>query len=102
MNNGYIYKAKILNVFDSSSFCLLIDLGFNVFIIKEVELFGVKSVEIDDNVKSFLKELLINKEVRIKAYKNKDDYLVEISAEISDSVVNLSSYLFSLGYVKKI
>lgn len=102
MNNNNIYKAKILNVFGPSSFCLLIDLGFNVFIIKEVELFGVKSLEIDDHAKDFLKEMLLNKEVRIKSYKHEDKYLVEISIEISDSIVNLSSYIFSLGYVKEI
>ena len=102
MKSDNIYKAKILNVFDSSSFSLLIDLGFNVFVIKEVELFGVKSLEIDDEAKSSLKSLLINKEVRIKSYKNEDKYLVEISAEMLGSIINISSYFYSLGYVKKI
>lgn len=102
MNNSHIYEAKIVNVFNSSSFCLLIDLGFNVFVIKEVELFGVKSLEIDDNKKASLKNLLLNKKVRVKSYKNKDKYLVEISLEVSDLTVNLSTYLLFLGYVEAI
>ena len=102
MKSNNIYKAKILNVFGSSSFCLLIDLGFNVFVIQEVELFGVKPLEIDDEAKNSLKNLLVNKQVRIKSYKNEDKYLVEISAEMLGSIINISSYLSSLGYVKKI
>jgi hypothetical protein len=80
----------------------LIDLGFNVFVIQEVELFGVNPLEIDDEAKKSLKNLLVNKEVRIKSYKNEDKYLVEISAEMLGSIINISSYLSSLGYVKKI
>jgi hypothetical protein len=102
MKNNYIYKAKIINISDPSSFSLLIDLGFDHSVIKKVELFRVKPVEIDDNAKNFLNNLLINKEVLIKSHKNNNKYIVEISAEISGSMLNLSSYLLSLGYVSKI
>jgi hypothetical protein len=102
MKSNNIYKAKILNVFDSSSFCLLIDLGFDSFIIREVNLFGVKPLEIDNETKESLKSLLINKQVHIKSYKENDKYLVDISAEMLGSIINISSYFSSLGYVKKI
>ena len=102
MKVDFIYKAKIINISNPSSFSLLIDLGFDHFVIKRVELFRVKPIKIDDNAKSFLKNLLLDKEVVIKSYKGIDKYIVEISAEISGSTVNLSSYLISLGYATKI
>jgi hypothetical protein len=102
MKSDYIYRAKIVNICNPSSFSLLIDLGFDHSVIKKVELFRVKPVEIDDNAENFLNNLLINKEVLIKSRKSGNKYIVEISAEISGSKVNLSSYLLSLGYVEKI
>jgi|688.fasta_scaffold772075_2 hypothetical protein len=105
MNLNYVYRAKIVKVYQGINFNILIDLGFGVFVLKEAKLFGVSQEQIEDEDYAFLFELLKNKEVFIKVHKNKknDLYEVEVLGKFKDNaVINLYSYLTSLNLIKKI
>lgn len=105
MNLNYIYRAKIIKVYEAINFSILFDLGFGVFVLKDTKLFGVSKEDIKEEAYPFVFNLLRNKEVFVKVHKNmkEDEYEVEILARFNgNTIVNLTSYLSSLGYIKNV
>lgn len=78
--NMYLYKAKIMTVYDGDTVTALVDLGFHVQKTIKVRLFGIDTPEIRGierpeglDAKKRLAELIEGKEVIVKTFKDKQE-----------------------------
>lgn len=106
----YIYSAKIISVYDGDTFKAEVDLGFRSSIIIDIRLFGVDAPEIKGEerdqgliVKEFVENLILNKDVIIKTYKDPKDsfkrWLAEVQYDFGEEYPNdLSSLLLIKGF----
>lgn len=76
----YLYKAKILSVYDGDTVTALVDLGFHIQIEIKVRLFGINTAEVRGEeraqgllAKARVVELVLGKEVVIKTFKDKQE-----------------------------
>lgn len=76
----YLYKAKILSVYDGDSCTALIDLGCYVSIQRPIRLYGINAPELRGETKlaglearDFLSSHILNKEVFIRTFKDKNE-----------------------------
>lgn len=75
----YEYRAKILEIYDGDTMTLNIDLGFDISIKKKIRLLGINTPEVRTSnkeekklgieVRDFLREMLLGKEVIITTQK---------------------------------
>jgi micrococcal nuclease len=100
----YIYSAKIISVYDGDTVTADVDLGFHVRKEIKVRLAGIDTPEIRGEErpkglisKSRLSELILNKEVVIKTYKDKqekygrwlgDIFIPESEISVNDMLIN--------------
>lgn len=106
----YTYSAKIIDVYDGDTFTALVDLGFRASIVITIRLFGVDAPEIKGEererglmVKKYVEDLILNKDVIIKTYKDPKDsfkrWLAEIQYDFGNEYPNdLSSLLLIKEY----
>lgn len=108
----YEYKGTIVSVYDADTCTVLLDLGFNTFRKERVRLYGIDTPELRTRNKKekeagyfardFVRELILDKEVTIKTYKDKKGkfgrYLVEI---ILDNKKNLNKLLIKKSLAKE-
>lgn len=74
----YIYKAQIIDVYDGDTVTALIDLGLHVKVQAKIRLKGINTPELRGarreeglTSKARMEELVLNKQVIIKTYKDK-------------------------------
>jgi len=89
----FVYKAKVLDVYDGDTFTLLIDIGFKIYLNEKCRLMGLNCPEVatrDLNEKAFgfevrdyVKELILDKEITIRTYKEGKfgRYLIDLYLE---------------------
>lgn len=94
----YEYKATVINIYDGDTIRADIDLGFGVIIKNQaLRLYGINAPEVTGEERESglisrdkLRELLLNKEVIIKTYKDSKEkygrYLATI--QLNDIIVN--------------
>ena len=76
----YHYKAKIIAVYDGDTVTALVDLGFLHFQEMKLRLFGIDTPELRGEereqgmvVRDLLREMILDKEVEIHSYKDKQE-----------------------------
>lgn len=76
----YLYKAKILSVYDGDSCIARLDLGCFVSIERPIRLYGINAPELRGDTKlaglearDFLSAQILNKDVLIRTFKDKSE-----------------------------
>ena len=88
----YNYKAKIIDVYDGDTVTALVDLGFLHFQEMKLRLYGINTPELRGPereqgliVRDILRDMILDKEVTIRSYKDKQGkygrYLANIVLE---------------------
>ena len=98
----YNYKAKIIGVYDGDTVTAMVDLGFLHFHgIDTPELRGPER-EQGIIVRDILREMILNKEVTIRSYKDKQGkygrYLANI---ITEDGLEVNQWLVDNGHAKE-
>lgn len=92
----YTYKAKVLAVHDGDTITALVDLGFHIQMEIKIRFYGINAPEItgptkDAGLKSKQRviDLILNKDVIVKTYKDKQEkfgrWLADIFVTETDS-----------------
>ena len=110
----YVYKAKILSVYDGDGvFDAEIDMGMNLKQRKDIRLYGVDTPEMRGEqhragtvVRDFVRELILGKDVVVKTKKDKSGKYGRLLADITISPLSVTSgtdlgqILIEKGYAK--
>lgn len=104
----YNYKAKIIDVYDGDTVTAIVDLGFlhsqemklRLYGIDTPELRGAEKVE-GKKVRDIVREMILDKEVVIQTYKDKQGkygrYLADI---VLEDGLNLNQWLIDNGHAE--
>lgn len=105
----YNYKAKIIDVYDGDTVTAMVDLGFLHFQEMKLRLYGIDTPELRGPereqgiiVRDILREMILNKEVTIRSYKDKQGkygrYLANI---ITEDGLEVNQWLIDNGHAKE-
>lgn len=106
MNNLFYYKAKVIKVVDGDTCDVCIDLGFDIHVKQRIRFYGIDTPETRTRdkeekarglkAKQFVKDLIEDKEVELKVYKQGKfgRYLVDVFIDGK----NLNKLLIKEGY----
>jgi len=104
----YTYKAKIIAVYDGDTVTALVDLGFLHTQEMKLRLYGIDTPEMRGDekiegkkVRDIVREMVLNKDVTIRTYKDKQGkygrYLANI---ILENGLDLNQWLLDNGHAK--
>ncbi|WP_222611773.1 thermonuclease family protein [Seonamhaeicola algicola] len=103
----YHYKAKIIDVYDGDTVTAMVDLGFLHFQEMKLRLYGIDTPELRGSereaglvVRDIVRELILNKEVEIHSYKDKQGKYGRYLANIIVNGVDLNQWLVDNGHAK--
>ena len=105
----YNYKAKIIGVYDGDTVTAMVDLGFLHFQEMKLRLYRIDTPELRGPereqgiiVRDILREMILNKEVTIRSYKDKQGkygrYLANI---ITEDGLEVNQWLVDNGHAKE-
>lgn len=107
----YIYSAKVVNVYDGDTIRVIINLGFGVTFNGydgkgvQVRLFGVDTPEIRGSqrelgieVRDYVRNLILDKEIVLKSFKDKKGKYGRYLADIYIDDVHVNGELIEMGY----
>lgn len=105
----YEYRAKVIDVYDGDSITAIVDLGFKISFKIKIRLYGINTPEIRGKErpeglvsKKRVQDLILNKDVIIKTYKDKTEkygrYLGEIFLEKEE--ISINQLLINEGLAK--
>ncbi|WP_222708009.1 thermonuclease family protein [Algibacter pacificus] len=104
----YTYKAKIIAVYDGDTVTALVDLGFLHTQEMKLRLYGIDTPEMRGDekvegkkVRDIVREMILDKEVTIRSYKDKQGkygrYLANI---VLENGLDLNQWLLDNGHAK--
>ncbi len=103
----YQYKAKIISVYDGDTVTAVVDLGFLVSKEMKLRLFGIDTPELRGEerpqgliVRDILRERILNKEVIINSYKDKQGKYGRYLATILLDGEDINQWLLDNGHAK--
>ncbi|GAB4144603.1 MAG: hypothetical protein Fur0015_12390 [Ignavibacteriales bacterium] len=112
-NPFYIYKAKVISVYDGDTITVNIDLGFNTWLFNEkVRLNRINAPEVTGKSKSkgiqsrdFLRSQILGKDILIETLKDKKEkygrYLGEIYLKNSNGEsLNINDLMVEKGFAE--
>ena len=101
----YQYKAKIIDVYDGDTVTAVVDLGFLHFQEMKLRLYGIDTPELRGEereqgiiVRDILREMILDKEVVINSYKDKQGKYGRYLATILLDDVNINQWLLDEGH----
>lgn len=105
----YNYKAKIIDVYDGDTVTAMVDLGFLHFQEMKLRLYGINTPELRGPereqgiiVRDILREMVLDKEVTIRSYKDKQGkygrYLANI---ILEDGLEVNQWLVDNGHAEE-
>ena len=101
----YQYKAKIIDVYDGDTVTAVVDLGFLHFQEMKLRLYGIDTPELRGEereqgiiVRDILREMILDKEVVINWYKDKQGKYGRSLATILLDDVNINQWLLDEGH----
>ncbi|CAM3274392.1 thermonuclease family protein [Aequorivita lipolytica] len=101
----YHYKAKIIAVYDGDTVTALVDLGFLHTQEMKLRLYGINTPEIRGEEKEqgiiardILREMILDKEVQIRSYKDKQGKYGRYLANIMLGDLDVNIWLVDNGY----
>jgi endonuclease YncB( thermonuclease family) len=103
----YNYKAKILDVYDGDTVTALVDLGFLHFQEMKLRLYGIDTPELRGEerdkgiiVRDIVRDMILDKEVEIHSYKDKQGKYGRYLANIIVDGVDVNQWLVDNGHAK--
>lgn len=103
----YNYKAKIIGVYDGDTVTALVDLGFLHFQEMKLRLYGIDTPEMRGPekvegkvVRDILREMILDKEVEIHSYKDKQGKYGRYLANIILDGLDINQWLVDNGHAK--
>ncbi|MCT4628440.1 thermonuclease family protein [Winogradskyella sp.] len=107
MDFRYQYKAKIIDVYDGDTITALVDLGFLVSREMKFRLYGIdtpelRGVEREEGIKvrDILRERILDKEVVIYSFKDKQGKYGRYLASVLLDGEDINQWLVGNGYAK--
>lgn len=109
----YEYNAIVTDVYDGDTITVNIDLGFHSWLKKvKIRLYGINAPEVRGDEKEQgkitrdkLREMILDKSVIIKTYKDKKGkygrWLAEVCIEYNDEIININQKLVADGYASE-
>jgi len=104
----YQYKAKIIEVYDGDTITAMVDLGFFHFQQMKFRLYGINTPEIRGEeraqgmiVRDILRAMILDKEVTINSYKDKQEKYGRYLANIVIDGVDVNHWLVTNGHAKE-
>ncbi|MCG2419700.1 thermonuclease family protein [Aequorivita sp. F47161] len=104
----YQYKAKIIKVYDGDTVTAMVDLGFYHFQQMKFRLYGIDTPELRGDergkgleVRDIVREMILNKEVIINSYKDKQEKYGRYLANIIIGDIDLNVWLVDNGYARE-
>jgi len=101
----YQYKAKIIDVYDGDTVTAVVDLGFLHFQEMKLRLYGIDTPELRGEereqgiiVRDILRNMILDKEVIINSYKDKQGKYGRYLATILLDDVNINQWLLDEGH----
>ncbi|MCB0456110.1 MAG: thermonuclease family protein [Flavobacteriaceae bacterium] len=101
----YQYKAKIIDVYDGDTVTAVVDLGFLHFQEMKLRLYGINTPELKGEdrdrglvVRDILRNLILDKEVMIHSYKDKQGKYGRYLATIFLDGLNINNWLVDEGH----
>ena len=103
----YNYKAHIKEVYDGDTVTAVVDLGFLHYQEMRLRLYGIDTPEIRGAereaglvVRDIVREMILDKEVEIHSYKDKQGKFGRYLATILIDGLNLNDWLVENGHAK--
>ena len=103
----YHYKAKIIDVYDGDTVTAMVDLGFLHFQEMKLRLYGIDTPELRGDekeagivVRDLVREMILDKEVEIHSYKDKQGKYGRYLANIIIDGVDVNQWLVDNGHAK--
>lgn len=103
----YQYKAKVISVYDGDTITAMVDLGFYHFQQMKFRLYGIDTPELrgEDRekglvVRDIVREMILDKEVIINSYKDKQEKYGRYLANIVIDGLDLNQWLVQNGHAK--
>ena len=104
----YQYKAKVIDVYDGDTVTAMVDLGFYHFQQMKFRLYGIDTPEIRGEgrekglvVRDIVRAMILDKEVTINSYKDKQEKYGRYLANIIIDGVDLNQWLVQNGHAKE-
>ena len=104
----YQYKAKIIEVYDGDTVTAMVDLGFYHFQQMKFRLYGINTPEIRGEereqgiiVRDILRAMILDKEVTINSYKDKQEKYGRYLANIVIDGVDVNHWLVQNGHAQE-
>jgi micrococcal nuclease len=103
----YNYKAKIIDVYDGDTVTAIVDLGFLHFQEMKLRLYGIDTPELRGDekeagivVRDLVREMILNKDVEIHSYKDKQGKYGRYLANIIVDGLDVNRWLVDNGHAK--
>lgn len=104
----YQYKAKIISVYDGDTVTAMVDLGFYHFQQMKFRLYGIDTPELRGEereeglkVRDIVREMILDKNVIINSYKDKQEKYGRYLANIIIDDIDLNVWLVENGHAKE-
>ena len=103
----YNYKAKIIDVYDGDTVTAIVDLGFLHFQEMKLRLYGIDTPELRGDekeagivVRDLVREMILNKDVEIHSYKDKQGKYGRYLANLIVDGLDVNQWLVDNGHAK--
>lgn len=104
----YQYKAKIIDVYDGDTVTAMVDLGFYHYQQMKFRLYGINTPEIRGEerekgllVRDILRAMILDKEVTINSYKDKQEKYGRYLANIVIEGLDVNLWLVENGHAQE-
>lgn len=104
----YQYKAKIIDVYDGDTVTAVVDLGFYHFQQMKFRLYGINTPEIRGEerekglvVRDIMRAMILDKEVTINSYKDKQEKYGRYLANIIIDGIDVNQWLVLNGHAEE-
>lgn len=104
----YQYKAKVIEVYDGDTITAMVDLGFYHFQQMTFRLYGINTPEIRGEqreqgliVRDILRSMILDREVIINSYKDKQEKYGRYLANIVVDGVDVNHWLVQNGHAQE-
>ena len=108
LGSMYHYKANIIDVYDGDTVTAVVDLGFLHYQEMKLRLYGIDTPELRGEereagliVRDILRGLILNKEVEIHTYKDKQGKYGRYLATIVLDGININQWLLDEGHAQE-
>ncbi|MFD0863606.1 thermonuclease family protein [Sungkyunkwania multivorans] len=103
----YHYKAKVIDVYDGDTITAVVDLGFLHYQEMKLRLYGIDTPELRGEqreeglkVRDILREMILDKEVELFTYKDKQGKYGRYLATVVIEGLNINDWLVAQGHAE--